>query len=166
MSALAQEVVRLLRGAHHTLAVAETCTGGMLSADITSVPGSSSVLIGGLVPYADSVKIGLLGIDSDLIKRHGSVSGEVALALARSVRERLGASIGLAITGIAGPDGARPGKPVGLVFIALVDALNKNHVERHEWVGDRDSNRQETVNRALEMLQLILSAPAELTRYI
>lgn len=152
MSSQARELVAALRAADLTLALSETCTGGMLSADITSTPGSSSVLIGALVPYADSVKTGLLGIDPELIVKHGSVSGEVALALARSVRERLGSNIGLAITGIAGPDGSRPGKPVGLVFIALVNALGKEYVERHVWDGDRDSNRQESVNRALSML--------------
>jgi nicotinamide-nucleotide amidase len=103
-----------------TLALAESCTGGLLAARLTDLPGASAVLQGGVVAYANAAKTALLGVPEALLGSHGAVSESVALAMARGVRERLGAKVGVAATGIAGPDGGSPEKPVGTVCFALV----------------------------------------------
>ncbi|MFN0071706.1 MAG: CinA family protein [Chloroflexota bacterium] len=148
-------VARLLdayRKRSWTIAVAESCTGGELCTQLSALPGSSDVFRGGVIPYADSAKTGLLGVPLELIVSHGAVSAEVALAMALGVRERLGADVGVALTGIAGPGGARPNKPVGLVFIAISGPFSDDQVHRREWHGSRDENRAHSVWCALELL--------------
>jgi nicotinamide-nucleotide amidase len=100
-----------------TLATAESCTGGLVAARLTSVPGSSDVVVGGIVAYSDDVKRTELDVPAELIERHGAVSVEVAAAMAQGARARLGADIAVAVTGIAGPGGGTPEKPVGLVYL-------------------------------------------------
>lgn len=135
-----------------TLAVAESCTGGELSAELSALPGSSDVFVGGVIPYADHAKTTLLEVPAELIVEHGAVSGEVAAAMALGVRTRLMSDVGVGITGIAGPGGARPNKPVGLVFIAISGPTGNPPAVRDVWDGSRASNRAHSVTRAIELL--------------
>lgn len=101
-----------------TLAVAESCTGGLISSRLTDVPGSSDYFVGGIVSYANSAKVKLLGIQASVIKKHGAVSGQTARRMAQGARRRFAADVGIAVTGIAGPGGGTKEKPVGLVYMA------------------------------------------------
>jgi len=116
------QVGKLLIERGLTLALAESCTGGLLAARLTDVPGISAVFLGGLVTYADEAKVRQLGVDPDLLERHGAVSEPVAMAMAEGVARVLDAQLGLAITGIAGPGGGTPEKPVGTVCFSLCRA--------------------------------------------
>ncbi len=138
-----------------TLALAESCTGGLVGHWITNVPGSSTYYLGGVVAYASSVKVSLLGVPSDLLSRYGAVSEETALAMARGARRILSADVGLAVTGIAGPGGGTDEKPVGLVFIALAD-IDDVWVERHVWSGSRLLNKTQSAEAALDLLRRYL----------
>ena len=109
----------LLRERDQSIALAESCTGGSLAAALTSVAGSSKSFVGGIVAYSDDVKIEQLGVDPELLQRHGAVSEEVAVAMAQGARKRLGASVALSTTGVAGPEGGTPEKPVGLVWLGF-----------------------------------------------
>ena len=135
-----------------TLAVAESCTGGLVSQRITSVSGSSRSFLGGAVVYSNELKSTFAGVPPDLIARCGAVSSEVARALATGIRQRTGATLGLGVTGIAGPTGASDGKPVGLVHIALADAQKTDSVER-TFRGDRDRIRHWASQQALDMIR-------------
>ncbi len=132
-----------------TLAAAESCTGGLFSAAVTGVPGSSAYFLGGVVAYANASKVRDLGVPQGLIDAAGAVSEEVAVAMAEGARARFRADIGVGITGIAGPGGAAPGKPVGTVCVAVA-AENVRLSNRFQLPGDRDAVREETVARALE----------------
>jgi len=134
-----------------TVACAESCTGGLLGAILTEHSGSSAYFRGGIEVYSDDAKTALAGVPPQLIHSHGAVSSVVAAALARGVREKLGARIGLGITGIAGPTGATPGKPVGLAYIA-VDGPKLQQVKKVQWAFDRAGNRLASVGVALELL--------------
>jgi len=139
-----------LRGA--TLAVAESCTGGMIAERITQVPGSSRSFLGGAVVYSDSLKYAFAGVPPELIAEHGAVSAQVAEALARGIRIRTGATLGLGVTGIAGPGGGTEEKPVGLVYIALSDAQKTECIERNIR-GDRTRVREFTTQQALDLIR-------------
>lgn len=140
-----------LRGARMTVASAESCTGGLLGALLSEEAGSSDVYAGGAVVYSNEAKTILADVPPQLIHGHGAVSSVVAAALARGIRERLGATIGLGITGIAGPGGATPGKPVGLVYVAIDSAVSQR-VKKLEWPYDRSGNRLASVGAALDLL--------------
>lgn len=127
-----------MRGA--TLAIAESCTGGMMAERITSVSGSSRYFLGGVVVYSNALKTKLAGVPAELITEHGAVSREVAIALAEGIRDRTNATLGVGITGVAGPTGGTPEKPVGLVFIAISDGQEHEVVERR-LPGDRERIR-------------------------
>ena len=135
-----------------TLAVAESCTGGMIGARITGVPGSSAWFVGGVVSYDDSVKRGVLGVPGEVIAAHGAVSAQCAHAMATGVRDRLGATWGLSVTGIAGPGGGTAEKPVGLVYVALAgpDGVEVRELHLH---GDRDRVRQRAATIALHLVR-------------
>ena len=135
-----------------TLAVAESCTGGMIAQRITSVPGSSRSFLGGAVVYSDALKTAFADVPPQLIAQHGAVSAEVAQALATGIRLRTGATLGLGVTGIAGPTGATEEKPVGLVHIALSDATKTESVEKI-FRGDRNRVREWTTQQALDLLR-------------
>jgi nicotinamide-nucleotide amidase len=135
-----------------TLAVAESCTGGLISERITSVPGSSRGFLGGAVVYSDALKTAFAGVPPELIAQHGAVSEEVARALAEGIRQRTGATIGLGITGIAGPTGATESKPVGLVHIAVADAQRTDALER-TFRGDRQRIREWAAQQALDLVR-------------
>ena len=134
-----------------TVAAAESCTGGLLGAILSEHSGSSDYFRGGMEVYSDDAKTILAGVPPQLIHSHGAVSSVVAAALARGARERLGAKIGLGITGIAGPTGATPGKPIGLVYIAI-DGPKLRTVKKKQWSYDRAGNRFASVGVALDLL--------------
>lgn len=151
-----EEVVgEILVNRSHTLAVAESCTGGMLGARIVNVPGSSEYFLGGVVAYADKVKEGLLGVSRDLIVDFGAVSEEVAEAMARGVRDRFDSTYGIGITGIAGPGGGSLEKPVGLVYIGLA-TCDKVEVWRFDFPGPRYAVRERSVIKALDLLRRLI----------
>jgi nicotinamide-nucleotide amidase len=135
-----------------TLAVAESCTGGLLGERLTSVSGSSRYFAGGAIVYANAVKSELAGVPADMIERHGAVSREVAAALAEGIRYRCEATLGVGITGVAGPGGGTPEKPVGLVFHALASASGTEVVERN-FPGDRKRIRWFATTMALDMVR-------------
>lgn len=134
-----------------TIATAESCTGGLIAHVITEVPGSSAYLAGGIVAYSNAVKERELGVPPDVLAAHGAVSAQVALAMADGARTRLGTDLGVAVTGVAGPDGGSAAKPVGLVYVAVAGA-GEPVVQRFTWAGDRTENKRESVRVALEML--------------
>ncbi len=135
-----------------TLAVAESCTGGMIAQRITSVPGSSRSFLGGAVVYSNEMKTSFADVPPDLIARHGAVSSEVATALAEGIRKRTGASLGLGVTGIAGPAGATDTKPVGRVYIAVSDGQTTDTFERN-FRGARDRVRDWATQQALDLIR-------------
>jgi PncC family amidohydrolase len=134
-----------------TVAVAESCTGGLVAHTLTEVPGSSGYLIGGVVAYADAVKRELLGVPAEMLEAHGAVSAQVAVAMAEGVRGRLGTNLGVSVTGVAGPDGGTAAKPVGLVYVAVAAGGNPE-VRRHVWPGSRSENKVASAASALELL--------------
>jgi nicotinamide-nucleotide amidase len=135
-----------------TLAVAESCTGGLLGERITSVGGSSRYFAGGVIAYSNAVKTELAGVPADMIERHGAVSREVAAALAEGIRYRCEATLGIGITGVAGPTGGTPEKPVGLVFHALASDSGTEVIERN-FPGDRKRIRWFATTLALDMVR-------------
>ena len=155
---LADAIVDQLARRGQTVALAESCTGGLLSDAIVSVPGASRVFREGVVAYADSVKTSRLGVDADLLHRHGAVSREVAMAMASGLRVRSGADWALATTGVAGPGGGTPNKPVGLVWVALAGPTGADAREWH-FADDRAANRRRAVIAALNMLRRALESP-------
>ena len=154
-AALAERVAKLQRALVRkklTVAVAESCTGGLLGAVLTAHGGSSDFFRGGAIVYSDAAKTILADVPPQLIASHGAVSSVVGGALARGARARLGAKIGLAITGIAGPGGETPGKRVGLTYVAI-DSEKHSAVKKYEWTFDREGNRLASVGAALDLLE-------------
>ncbi|MDQ3024201.1 MAG: CinA family protein [bacterium] len=146
---ISQQVVEKLTELGQTLAVAESCTGGRLSAAITAVPGSSKVFLGGVVSYSDDVKEALLDVSAETLRIHGAVSPETAREMARGVQARLKADYGIGITGIAGPDGGTPTAPVGMVYVAWAGPEEFSNVARMRFPGDREQVQQSSVELAL-----------------
>lgn len=139
------------------LAVAESCTGGLISHLITNVTGASNYYLGGVTSYANEVKVGVLGVSSATLEKHGAVSAETVLEMARGVRKALGADIGVSVSGIAGPTGGTPQKPVGTVWIGLSSA--RDEFARHFlWQGDRLTIKQQSARAALSLLVEFLQA--------
>jgi nicotinamide-nucleotide amidase len=154
---LEQVVVKLLAQQKKTLALAESCTGGLIASRITDVPGASEVFLGGVVGYANAAKEKFLGVRSKTLKQHGAVSGAVAQEMALGVREKFGSDFALAVTGIAGPGGGTAEKPVGTVFIALASAAGVEvKVFLNAW--DRATFKQVTATQALDWLRRAVSA--------
>lgn len=149
---LAAVVLELCRVRGVSIGVAESCTGGMLGARLTAVPGSSDIVQGGVIAYDDAVKQSLLGVSPDLLREHGAVSEPVVRAMASGIRAALGVGAALAITGIAGPGGGSADKPVGTVWIAL-DLAGDVQARRFVMVGDRAEIRHRSAQAALEMLR-------------
>ena len=145
-----QAVIEALAARGMSLAVAEGDTGGVLLEALTAVAGSSAVVRGGVVAYHDDLKRQVLGVAAEVLVGHGAVSAEVALAMAEGVRRLAGADLGLATTGIAGPGGATPTKPVGLAYVAAVSA-ERSLVRHHQWRGDRQTNRAASAEAALRL---------------
>lgn len=149
---LARQVVAKLVARHWRLALAESCTGGWIAKVITDVPGSSACLDCGLVTYSDAAKTRLLGVDAALVGHHGAVSEPVVQAMAAGARAMPGVDIAVAVSGIAGPDGGSPDKPVGMVCIGWAGPDAQARSEQRRFDGDRDRIRRLTVQRALTSL--------------
>ncbi len=145
----------VLRRRHLTVAVAESCTGGLLAAALTDLPGSSESFLGGMVTYANEAKIGILGVDEAMLKKHGAVSAEVAEQMAAGATEVFGADVGLGVTGVAGP-ASEGDKPVGLTFIGARYG-DRSLVRRYHWNGGRAANRVASVEAAIQLATELLS---------
>lgn len=155
LSALAERLQQLAIEQDITVATAESCTGGLVGHAITSVPGSSAYYVGGVISYADRLKVELLGVPATTIERHGAVSAQVAVAMAEGLREGLGCHFAVAVTGVAGPAGGSDPKPVGLTYVAVAGPAG-HRVERHQWHGDRDANQAWSAAAALTLLIAVL----------
>jgi PncC family amidohydrolase len=153
------QVGKLLTAKNLTLALAESCTGGLVGHRLTEVPGSSAYFLGGYLAYANEAKERLLGVQHATLDDFGAVSAETAEEMARGARRALGADIGLSVTGIAGPTGETPGKPVGLTFIALSTHAGER-CERHRWESDRSGNKILSAEAALDLLRRYLEETA------
>lgn len=134
-----------------TLTVAESCTGGLLGNIITDLPGSSNYFLGGVIAYSNQIKSDLLKVSSEMLKERGAVSPEVALSMSLGIRDLLGSSVGIAITGIAGPAGGSKEKPVGLVYIGAITPY-VDVVERFVFPGSRSEIKIQAAETAIEML--------------
>jgi nicotinamide-nucleotide amidase len=152
-STLEAAVAKLLTAGKQTLAVAESCTGGYLAHRITNVPGASAILLGGYVTYSNEAKVAMLGVDPTLVDAHGAVSKQVAVAMAGGCRATANSDFALATTGIAGPGGGTPEKPVGTVFIALAAKDRPVSVQKRFFPDDRPTFKELTTQAALEMLR-------------
>lgn len=152
IAAAAQRVIAACQAAGLRLAVGESCTGGMITAAITAQQGSSAVFDGGIIAYANEAKEGLLGVPKDTMIEHGSVSAEVAAVMAGAVREQLRADIGLGVTGVAGPGGGTPDKPVGRVYLHLSGPNGTEQARVFDFSGDREAVRTQTVAEALGLV--------------
>jgi PncC family amidohydrolase len=148
---LAERLQEACIGHELTLAVAESCTGGLVSDAITDVPGSSGYFLGGVVSYSDQTKEQQLGVPGEVIAAHGAVSAQVARAMAEGARTRFGARIAGSVTGIAGPDGGSDAKPVGLTYVAVADEHGVD-VRRFVWNGDRGENKRSSAEAVLQLL--------------
>lgn len=133
------------------VATVESCTGGLVGHVITEIPGSSGYFVGGFVTYSDGLKRDAVGVPEEVLAAHGAVSAQTAMAMAIGGRERTGADLAVSVTGVAGPDGGSPSKPVGLTYVAVADAVGLA-VKRHVWTGDRAANKRSSAAAALELL--------------
>ncbi|MGZ4352273.1 MAG: CinA family nicotinamide mononucleotide deamidase-related protein [Gaiellaceae bacterium] len=149
-------VLDLCRARGLTLATAESCTGGLVGARLTSVAGSSDVFLGGIVAYANETKAALLGVPQATLAEHGAVSAETAEAMAAGARRALGAAVAIAVTGVAGPGGGTAEKPVGLVFLHA-EGADGGRALRFEFPGDRDAVRRRAAAAALHLVRRLLS---------
>jgi len=154
-TALEVVVGRLLKQRGFTLALAESCTGGLVSHRITNVPGSSVYYQGSVIAYSNEIKELALRVRHDTLQRYGAVSEHAALEMAQGVRRVFRTDIGLAVTGIAGPGGGTPEKPVGLIYIALA-APDVEKVARHVWSGSRQENKDRSAAAVLDLLRRYL----------
>lgn len=152
----AGRLIERLRATHRKVATAESCTGGLVAGAITSIAGSSDVFEQGFITYANAAKTGMIGVDAALIRQHGAVSAEVARAMAEGALQTASADLAVAVTGIAGPGGGTPDKPVGLVFIGIASRTDATSVQRCEF-GDigRESVRIASVREALRLLEKV-----------
>jgi nicotinamide-nucleotide amidase len=148
----AELVLAACRARDWTLATAESCTGGMVAERLTAIAGASDVFVGSVVAYSDEVKARELGVPRDVLARHGAVSAETAAAMASGVRDRLGADVAVAVTGVAGPAGGTEEKPVGLVYIHAETPERDRGVE-FQFPGDRDSIRRRATVTALHLVR-------------
>lgn len=160
-SSVDEQVATLLSG--HTIATAESCTGGLLAARLTDLPGASAYVQGGIVAYADQAKIAQVGVDPELIERHGAVSAEVAEALADGARARLAADLGVGVTGVAGPGGGSEEKPVGLVWLSVAAPDRVRMTRSVNLPGGRSDIRERATTVAMHMIRRVLAEPSSPT---
>lgn len=155
--------VKELALAHQlSLATAESCTGGLVGHLLTETPGSSAYYLGGVVSYSNAVKTDMLGVPATTIERHGAVSAQVARSMAKGVRQRIGADIGVAVTGVAGPHGGTRAKPVGLTYVAVAGPeASEIVVRRHLWSGDRVQNKRLSAQAALALIIEVVEGSRE-----
>jgi PncC family amidohydrolase len=145
-----------LRARGWTVALGESCTGGLVGHRLTQVPGSSEYFLGGVVAYAYDAKERLLGVHHQTLYDHGAVSRETAVEMAHGARVAFGADLGVSVTGIAGPGGGMPDKPVGLTWIA-VSTRSGDMAERYLWQGDRISNKERAADATLELILRVIA---------
>ncbi|HYF08527.1 MAG TPA: nicotinamide-nucleotide amidohydrolase family protein [Acetobacteraceae bacterium] len=160
----AKALLATCEGRGLTLATAESCTGGLIAATLTAIAGSSAVVTGGFVTYSNAMKTKMVDVPEAVLAAHGAVSAEVAQAMAEGALRASGANLALSCTGIAGPGGATPAKPVGLVFIACAGLDAATLVERHMLPGDRAAVREGTVAAAFALARRALSQRMPCTR--
>ena len=151
LPALAEQLQGICLGRGLSVALAESCTGGLIAATLTSVAGSSGYFLGGVVSYANAAKEAFLDVPAATLAAHGAVSAQVARAMAVGARARFGADLAVGITGIAGPDGGSVEKPIGLTYLGLADEAGSD-VRRFTFDGDRAANREAGTRAALEWL--------------
>ena len=149
---LAQSVLDACRARQWRLATAESCTGGLVAAALTAIAGSSDVVERGFVTYSNAAKSELLGVSPEIIAAHGAVSAETAAAMAQGAIARAPIDLAISVIGIAGPGGATPTKPVGLVLLGVARRDGKCHAERHVFPGDRSAVRRSALEAALQLL--------------
>jgi len=143
-----------------TLATAESCTGGLIGYALTENGGSSQFYVGGLISYSDELKESALGVGHKIIEQHGAVSAQTCVGMAEGARTQYRSSVGLSVTGIAGPDGGSEQKPVGLTYVGVAD-ISGHDVRRNVWLGDRHSNKLQSAQACLMLLLERLGAGAE-----
>jgi nicotinamide-nucleotide amidase len=148
---LAERLQGLCLGRNLTVALAESCTGGLIAATLTAVPGSSGYFLGGVVSYSDAAKAGMLDVPAAALEAHGAVSAQVAKAMASGAQARFRAALAAAVTGVAGPEGGTEAKPVGLTYVGIA-AEGSSDVRRFSFSGDRAANRDAAARAALEWL--------------
>jgi PncC family amidohydrolase len=153
--AAAEAALAVCRERGWKLATAESCTGGLLGARLTDIPGASDVYVGGVVAYSDDVKRSLLGVPDETLHTHGAVSRQTAAAMARGVRGALSADVAVSVTGVAGPGGGTPAKPVGLVFVTVA-SHDGDVTEEFHFGGDRERIRADATVAALNLLRRVL----------
>jgi nicotinamide-nucleotide amidase len=156
---LAERLQGICLGRGLTVAVAESCTGGLVADAITDIAGSSGYFAGGIVSYSNEAKEQLLDVPGAILAAHGAVSAQVARAMAEGARARFAADVAASVTGIAGPDGGSDAKPVGLTYVAVADPDGVD-VRRFVWQGDRSANKQSSAAAVLELLLERAGAPA------
>ncbi|MBQ9167684.1 MAG: CinA family protein [Oscillospiraceae bacterium] len=149
MMSLCKQVLEKLSG--RTLATAESCTGGGIGAALTAIPGSSSVYRGGIISYCNEIKHRLLGVDEQLLKQYGAVSGPVAKAMAQGARTALDTDVAVSVTGLAGPGGDEFGNPVGTVFLGYADDKTSFSMEFH-FSGEREAVRNQAIRAAMNLI--------------
>jgi len=149
----AEALLAAYRAARLRIATAESCTGGLVAGCLTAIAGSSDVVERGFVTYSNEAKTELVGVPADLIARHGAVSAQVVVAMAEGALKHSRADVAAAVTGIAGPGGATPGKPVGLVYVCSARQGRETIVERHQFHGDRHAVRVASVEVAFSLLR-------------
>ncbi len=150
LRALAAELQSACLARGLRVATAESCTGGLVGAAITAIPGSSGYYLGGFITYADEVKRDLAGVPAEVLAAHGAVSAQVAVTMAEGARSRLGADLAVSVTGVAGPGGGSDAKPVGLTYVGVADGHGTD-ARRYLWAGDRDANRHDSAVAVLEL---------------
>jgi PncC family amidohydrolase len=150
---------RMLQERSMTVAVAESCTGGLVGHQITNVPGSSDYFLGGVIAYSYETKERILGVRHGTLYDYGAVSRETAIEMAHGAKRLIGADLGVAVTGIAGPGGGTPDKPVGLTWVA-VSSRKGDRAQRYVWKGDRDSNKRDSASATLALLCEVLEQEA------
>jgi nicotinamide-nucleotide amidase len=157
---LAQSVGELLNKQHLTLGLAESCTGGMVASYVTDIAGSSAYFEGAIVAYSSQVKEHVLGVPASTLERYGAVSAETVMVMARGARKVLNVDVAVAITGIAGPSGGAPDRPVGLTYIGLASPRGELW-RKYIWKGNRRQNREQSARAALELLKEHLESSSE-----
>ena len=153
----AEEIINIMREKKLTLGTVESATGGLISHLITNIPGSSDVFQGSIVPYSNGIKMKIVGVKKATLQQYGAVSSQVARAMAKSGRKVLGVDICLADTGIAGPGGAMPGKPVGLFYLGL-SHQDGTFSRKHLFEGTREENKQQAAQAALMWVREYLTS--------
>jgi PncC family amidohydrolase len=148
---LEKEILTVFTSKSLRLSTAESCTGGLISHRLSNVPGSSAYLLGGVVAYSNSAKVSLLGVRPDDLDRHGAVSEPVARAMAEGANAAFGSTVGVGVTGIAGPDGGTPEKPVGLVYVSVASPSGTIVAKCH-FSGSRESIKEQTTEKAMMMV--------------